>query len=96
MRQFGSKGTDPGKFNAVTDITFDTNGRLHEADSSAFSLQMFSKEGDFLAMWKLPDTMGLEVWSPTKIAAVSDNILFVSDVAHNRIYKLQIQEVHQP
>jgi len=33
-----------------------------------------------------------KIWPPTKIFAYQDKFLFVSDVAKNRIYKLQVME----
>ena len=94
LRQFGVKGPEPGKFNALAALSFDAAGRLHEADSSAHRVQMFSKEGTFLAAWSLPDGERLQVWSPSRILAYGD-FLFVSDVAGGRIYKLQIAEVRK-
>lgn len=92
VRQFGGKGTKPGKFSAMSGISFDKAGRLYEADSSAHRVQMFSKEGEFLAYWNVPDVQEEKIWSPTKIFAYQDKFLFVSDVAKNKIYKLQIEE----
>ncbi|MBI3697576.1 MAG: NHL repeat-containing protein [Acidobacteria bacterium] len=92
LRQFGAKGPEPGKFNALAGVSFDAMGRLHEADSAAHRVQMFSKEGVFLAAWPLPDAGRLVIWSPSRILAYQDRFLFVSDVATGRIYKLQIEE----
>ncbi len=96
LRQFGAKGSEPGKFSAVAAISFDSAGRLHEADSAAHRVQMFTKEGRFLAAWTLPEAEKLIIWSPTRILAYLDKFLFVSDVASNRIYKLQIEEGQKP
>ncbi len=96
LRQFGAKGPEPGKFSAVAAISFDGAGRLHEADSAGHRVQMFTKEGTFLAAWTLPEAERLAIWSPTQILAYQDKFLFVSDVASNRIYKLQIEEGQKP
>ena len=92
LRQFGAKGPEKGKFNALSGISFDAAGRLHEADSSAHRVQLFSKEGAFLAAWTLPGGPQLKVWSPSRILAHQENLLYVADVARGRIYKLEVVE----
>jgi tripartite motif-containing protein 71 len=95
LREFGAKGPEPGKFNAVAGLSFDAAGRLHEADSAAHRVQMFSRDGAFLAAWTLPDAGRLVIWSPSRILADGDH-LFVSDVAANRVYKLKLEEARKP
>lgn len=62
----------------------------------AHRVQMFTKDGAFLAAWTLPDAAQQKINSPAKLGAYQAKFLFVSDVASNRIYKLQIEEGQNP
>lgn len=91
LREWGVKGIKPGDLNAAGGLAFDAEGRLHEADSANHRVQMFTAEGKFLGEWYLPNAGTLKVWSPHGLRAVGSKVLYVSDVAENRIYKLAIQ-----
>ncbi len=91
LRAWGVKGIKPGDLNAAGGIAFDSSGRLHEADAAMHRVQMFTPEGKFLGEWILPNAAELPVWSPVNLRAAGSDILYVSDVAANRIYKLAIQ-----
>jgi len=96
VRESGSKSPEPGKFTALAGICFDAAGRLHVADMGAHRVQMFTRDASFLAAWTLPDAARQKINSPTKLRAHQNKFLFVSDVASNRIYKLQIEEGQGP
>ncbi len=51
---------------------------------------MFTVNGKFLGEWYLPDAGELKVWCPTNLRPASPDLLYVSDFAENRIYKLII------
>lgn len=90
LREWGRKGVEPGELNAAAGIGFDSGGRLHEADSAMHRVQMFTTEGKFLREWVIPNAGKLNVWSPTNLRPVGSGILYVSDVAENKIYKLLV------
>jgi len=91
IREWGVKGIQPGNLNAAAGLAFDSSGRLHEADSANHRVQMFTVEGKFLGEWYLPNAGKLQVWSPTNVRAGGSQLLYVSDVAENKLYKLLIQ-----
>ena len=47
LRQFGSRGTAPGEFNAPTHIAIDEQGRIYVADSLNFRVQVFNETGGY-------------------------------------------------
>ena len=91
LREWGAKGIKPGDLNAAGGITFDSQGRLHEADAANHRVQLFTTQGRFLGEWYLPNAGKLTVWSPANLRPASAGLVYVSDVAENRIYKLAIQ-----
>ena len=91
LKEWGVKGIRPGDLNAAAGLAFDAEQRLHEADAANHRVQMFTLEGRFLGEWFLPGAGNLKVWSPTNVRAVGSQLLYVSDVAENKIYKLAIQ-----
>ncbi len=91
IKEWGVKGIKPGDLNAAQGLSFDSDGRIHEADAANHRVQMFTLEGRFLGQWYLPNAGNLKVWSPANLRAVSSQVLYVSDVAENKIYKLAIQ-----
>jgi DNA-binding beta-propeller fold protein YncE len=91
LREWGAKGIKPGDLNAAGGIAFDSQARLHEADAANHRIQMFTAQGRFLGEWYLPNAGKLTVWSPANLRPAGAELLYVSDVAENRIYKLAIQ-----
>ncbi len=91
LRSWGVKGIRRGDLNAAAGLTFDSSGRLHEADAANHRVQMFTVDGQFLGEWYLPNAGKLQVWSPTNVRSAGSQLLYLSDVAENRMYKLGIQ-----
>ncbi len=91
LKEWGAKGIKPGDLNAASGLAFDAEGRLHEADAANHRVQMLATDGEFLGEWYLPNAGNLQVWSPTNLRAVGSRLLYVSDVAENKIHKVAIQ-----
>ncbi len=94
IREWGVKGIQPGNLNAAAGLAFDSSGRLHEADAANHRVQMFTAEGRFLGEWYLPNAGKLSVWSPTNVRPAGPDLVYVSDVAENKLYKLRIHSEH--
>jgi len=94
IREWGVKGIQLGSLNAAAGIAFDSSGKLHEADSANHRVQMFTTDGKFLGEWYLPNAGKLQVWSPTNVRPADSDLVYLSDVAENRVYKLRIQPMH--
>jgi sugar lactone lactonase YvrE len=51
MKQWGSRGSEPGQFVVAHSIKIDANDRLYVADRENQRIQMFDTEGNFLDQW---------------------------------------------
>ncbi len=67
----------------------DGNGNLHVADSGNFRVQWLDAEGNYLAEWAVPESTGPKFQSPQALALDAEGLLYVSDAANNRVYKLE-------
>lgn len=101
IQEFDSSGTviaqsygfaGPGKpqFDDPTDVAIDSKGRIHVTDSGHGRVAMFDQDWNFLSEWQLPAMEGAHFKSPVAIAYDGNGALFVSDVAGDRIFKLEI------
>jgi len=52
VKTWGKKGTGPGEFDLPHSIVIDSKGRLYVADRSNARVQVFDREGRFLAQWQ--------------------------------------------
>jgi DNA-binding beta-propeller fold protein YncE len=52
IKQWGSRGTEPGQFFAAHAIEIDANDVLYVADRENFRIQRFDTEGTYLGEWK--------------------------------------------
>ena len=81
----GTAGTWQGQFHDPVDVVVYEDGELHVADSGNRRVQFITVGGNFLAEWPLPEQQG-----EAALARDSKGFLYVSDIANNRIYKLEI------
>ena len=59
------------------------------ADSGNFRVQWLDAEGNYLAEWAVPESAGPKFQSPQALALDAEGLLYVSDAANNRVYKLE-------
>ena len=86
---FGSKGSGPGCFDGPRDITFGSDGLVYITDVGNKRVSVWSTEGTFLRDFKVK-------YTPTCIAATSDNHLITSYSIHNvMVYTLEGELVHE-
>ncbi len=52
LKQWGSKGAEPGQFNNPHALALDSRGRLFVADRANARTQIFDQDGKLLAVWK--------------------------------------------
>lgn len=79
-------------FNAPTGVTVGPNGFIHVADSGNHRVVLLSKQGEYVAEWKMtdPDPM---IHSPEKIAVSPDGrLVYATDFAANRIIVLRLTD----
>ena len=74
VREWGTKGTDPGQFDLPHGITLDDQQRVYVADRANGRIQVFDSEGQFLREWK-SDRLG----RPWGLEIGQDAVLYVAD-----------------
>lgn len=65
---FGSQGSGPGEFQAISSLLIDSHNRLLIVDSNQARITAYSLDGDFLSTWQLPSITRVH-----QIAELSNN-----------------------
>jgi DNA-binding beta-propeller fold protein YncE len=73
VQSWGQPGIEPGQFHLPHGIAVDRDGRVLVADRENDRVQVFSPEGEFLAMWS-------DVQRPTQIIIDPEDRLYVSEL----------------
>jgi hypothetical protein len=85
LKQIGSRGEEPGKFNFPTAIWIDKSGRAFVIDALNFRIQVFSGNGDLISVFgKIGDATG-SFARPRGIATDSHGNIYVSDALFNAV-----------
>ena len=71
---WGRKGDKPGEFNLVHNVVMGPDGHIYVADRGNSRIQIFQRDGTFIAQWKRP-----ELGRPWAMAAGSGGYLYVVD-----------------
>lgn len=71
-RQWGTKGSEPGRFDLVHGIAVDAEGRVYVADRNNRRVQVFTPDGRFLKQWR-------HVGKPFSFYITADQKIFVTD-----------------
>jgi DNA-binding beta-propeller fold protein YncE len=82
LKQWGKKGTGVGEFNLPHAICLDDKGRVLVGDRENQRIQVFDRDGNFLAQWK-------EGGSPYGLFLAGDR-LFVADGVANWVKVLDL------
>lgn len=88
---FGRFGRDgnPGELNYPNGLAVDENGQIYVADTNNSRIQIFNKDGEFLASWQGNNGGGAGVFSaPMNISLDRNNNLYVTDPITYRIFVL--------
>lgn len=81
LGQWGSKGTGPGEFDLPHSVVLDREGRVYVADRENNRIQVFTREGKFVAQWT-----GLG--SPWGLVMTPEQEILMADGKNNRIIKV--------
>jgi DNA-binding beta-propeller fold protein YncE len=72
IKAWGSKGSQPGQFDAPHGLAMDSAGRLFVADRSNSRIQIFDQDGKFLDQWR-------QFGRPSGVFIDKNDILYVAD-----------------
>jgi DNA-binding beta-propeller fold protein YncE len=72
LKVWGKKGSAPGEFDEPHGIALDSQGRVFVADRVNARLQIFDRDGKFLAEWK-------EFGRPSAVFIDKDDVIYVAD-----------------
>jgi DNA-binding beta-propeller fold protein YncE len=75
IKSFGRWGSAPGEFKTPHDLVMDTRGRLYVADRGNMRIQIFDREGAFIAEWAQ--------FSRPSGLYISDDLIYVADSESN-------------
>jgi len=81
--EWGAPGSDPGQLDHPMGIAVGPGDRVYVADGGNERIQVFSPDGDLLAVWNLPAGS-----RPTGLLARADGSLLVADYTGDRILVL--------
>ena len=90
LGEWGSRGTGPGRFRAITGIAADEAGRVYVTDSQNDRVEVFTGSGALLGSWGVRGVGLGEFAQPGAIAVGCDGNVYVADTDNNRV------EVFQP
>jgi sugar lactone lactonase YvrE len=72
VKTWGIKGTDPGQFGALHSIAMDSKERIFVADRGNNRIQVFDKDGNFIAQWT-------QFGRPSGLFIDSKDMIYVAD-----------------
>jgi hypothetical protein len=72
VKEWGTRGTGPGQFEAPHALAIDSRGRLFVADRPNSRIEIFDQDGNLLAEWK-------QFGRPSGLAIDKNDMLYVTD-----------------
>ncbi len=87
LREWGEKGTEPGRFNLPADLAIDDQGRVFVLDSYNCRVQIFSPKGVFIDAWGAYGAAQGNLNCPQGMAFDRAGHLYIADTYNNRIQK---------
>jgi DNA-binding beta-propeller fold protein YncE len=85
IRRFGERGTDPGKFDLPTDVSFDKAGNIYVSEYGDNNrIQVFDPSFNFLRTFGSLGPDDGQLSRPQSIAIV-DDLIYISDSCNHRI-----------
>lgn len=88
----GQSGSEPGKFNFVTDCQQDTSGNYYIAEYGEFDrVQKFTRDGQFIMQWGGHGVEPGEFIRPQSMEFDSAGRLWVADACNHRVQVFDVQ-----
>jgi len=90
LREWGTKGTGDGEFNAPSGIAVDSSNNVYVADTMNNRIQQFSSTGVFITKFGEAGIEDGKFDSPSDVAVSSDGHVYVADSGNNRIQVFEL------
>lgn len=87
LAEWGSLGSEPGQFQRIRSMLFDSSGRLYVADACNHRIQIFDADGKFISQFGKPGSAEGEMMYPYDIALAKDGTLFVCEYGNSRVQR---------
>ena len=83
IKAWGERGAQPGDFNTPHSLVVDNNDVIYVADRGNSRIQVFDREGELKAVWKMPT-------APWALCLTNgpNQVMFVGSVG--RVYKMDL------
>jgi len=85
--EWGSKGSENGKFEIPHSIAFDLLGNVYVTDTDNDRVQKFTSNGTFITKWGTEGSRDGQFLKPEGIDIDSLNNIYVADTGNSRIQK---------
>lgn len=82
LRDIGTRGSEPGRFNLPRDIEVGPDGNLYVVDGGNFRVQAFTPEGEFIRSIGALGRRSGQFARPKGVALDAGSNIYVSDAAH--------------
>lgn len=87
VKQWGTRGIEPGQFQKIRSMCFDRNDRLFVADACNHRVQIFDPDGNFLRTFGEPGTGLGQLDFPYDVSVADDSNIYVCEYGKSRVQK---------
>ena len=87
IKQWGTKGLDPGQFLYPNSIVIDSNGNVYVSDHGNSRIQKFDSNGNLLTKWDIISSDTGHIVRPAGIAIDHNSNIYVKDYYTNIVIK---------
>ncbi len=92
--EWGSPGSEPGRFNSPIDIAGDSQGNLYVVETGNDRLQKFDSLGRFIATWGRGGSSTGQFRDPHAVVIDANDLIYVLDSGNSRVQVFSVDGIH--